>query len=677
MSSSHNGSEGGTTASIQGVSMGMSDDFLSRLSPEELQELLGVVSDERDGLQAEIARWRERSIRAEIEAAKARADADAFSSKHVQLAANISQLTSRIAELESQLSEEKRLGARLQRQLNTARETQAPSPAPTSPAPEVVTPSTGQGETETVVATDTPAEPSIERLPAPYIEQVPAAFAGQNPSMLSAIAVLDEEDCALLQPACDLKRPAPARLLATINEADFDCFLVTASDRANEGSWRNYMADVELKSLLGQACDAVRAKGRKSIFMLPSGVSLASAQDVPLEQFDLFIAVDEDAVQALIGRFGEARVLKRPEALLAPCTHSPFVQRKAAHREQVLGLLTGDGDDAVFHGINLHTTLNLFDNRTSWTPPDVDGPATMSRGSLLPRLDSFARATQLCVTTAETSLQASTIASACGAPAFKLGAEGENLPQLQALLDNEEALRRYRAQCWRDAVQTARPLSCFLADIRRALGLVVTVYPGEAEVRVIAKIQARDDLERLAKSLASQTKRCDRLILLSADLPEASVMELAQDMAADMIEFCEWEQSAIEPLVMSLAGENAITVVMKPNALYGRNYLLDVSLAARSVDNCTIGRHTRYVLDKEGRLKLSSPGHSMREVGGVASSSVAFIGNALTRTSLENALTWSWFTASESIVSLHQHGYVELAQSGEINLAIVADALEG
>jgi hypothetical protein len=636
-------------------------------NPAHLQARLEAVLEDRDRLSAEVSNWRHRAIRAEIETARAQAEAEALRAREHALKEQVQTLLQSVSRIEGGLAKAEATPSTATGGMMAASPAQDTAPTSTAPvgaapvAPVVADPSDKAPDQ---------SEPAIpERLAPPGILPLEAAGRRVPTAVFNAVAILGADDASLFSGAARLTRPGPESLIATLQSGQYDVFMVSAVGPANEASWRATLTDPAVLERIRDGAETARRLGKKTVLLDCERLAPNALSSLPLDLFDMLVTRDLRQADDLDARLGTGRVVLRPDALLDPTQHSPFVPRSAASRDGVLAPVSNDRDADWLSGASMSDRVVLVDNRTAWPRPYALRNAVLKRGDLVPVLPSHARATKLTLAGPNVDCQTRAIVNACGAPCVGSASDAT------ALLNDESALQTHRHLAWRETSQKTQTVFDFMETIAVGLGLL-EAPSGPGKLVVVARLDDDRDLNLLKQSLARQLRSPETLILMSHTLGSAQLGEAAAALPLEDIRTCTADWLELATLCNQASDDRSAVAVMRNKAFYGRHYLDDLGLAARSVDDCVLGRHSRYIQADRSRVELVDNGRCLRQVTGIYSASAAFTGNAINGRNLERALSWDWFTTRGPVVSLDTNGFVEISDPTNCDPDAVRSILE-
>jgi hypothetical protein len=156
------------------------------------------------------------------------------------------------------------------------------------------------------------------------------------------------------------------------------------------------------------------------------------------------------------------------------------------------------------------------------------------------------------------------------------------------------------------------------------------------------------------------------MLVVSGSLPSTALGTFTRRLQSIGVRTAGFpENGGLSALQAALARKSeAFACVVHPGDFYGSHYVEDLLHAATYSGARLFGRHTHYVVDREGRPVIRNRGLEFQRVSGAPSGSMMARADLLDGALLKKLLFERWFeTTGDQIVSLSRFGYASIDTS--------------
>jgi spore maturation protein CgeB len=525
----------------------------------------------------------------------------------------------------------------------------APFPAPLNPPP------TGPGPASPALATALPAGSSPSG-PAPDRAGIETSSpAGGEPHPHSAPArptlgcILDEFTAACLGPECALVTFRPDNWKERLDQHRIDLLLVESAWQGNGGSWQYKIASMPqaMGEELVEVVNYCKARRVPTVFW--------NKEDPPhfgrfIHRASLFDAVFTSDAD-LIPKYRQAVRHDRVYGLsfaAQPGIHHPILETDRVHNVCFAGAYYATDHDErrldMEHILRpaLAFGLHIYDRQHGLAGPHAQAYQfpEIYQAAIQGRLDyqDMIKAYKWykvflnvnCVKDSPTMFSRRVFELlASGTPVISSYSRGivemlgkdlvsiansaeETCAHLEELLHDENHWARVALKGLREVV-SRHTYGHRLAEICAA---VQVPFEGVREpvVAVAVQADASQDLRRLARTLARQTYRKFRLLLLAGDkLTSAGIETMGNTLPDIMIHLLPSGSGGSDLLARAAGADYAWFPNLRD--FYGNHFLKDAVLAARYSEADVIGKKTHYAADADDSVvRLNEPGFEYRWV---------------------------------------------------------------
>lgn len=254
---------------------------------------------------------------------------------------------------------------------------------------------------------------------------------------------------------------------------------------------------------------------------------------------------------------------------------------------------------------------------------------------------------------------------ACGTPVISSPSDGishlfsdvvlistnqeETKAHLERLLYDEHEWARLSALGVR-RVMSKHTYAHMLSAIYSEIGVEQTVET--PKLILLMKLSASQNVERVCNTLAAQTRKPDRVILVT-DMSEATNAIRRAAGANCSVEIFSWDAGANAPVITRAAKqESGYVAFMTDESTYGDAYLEDVVNAFSYWGGAYVGKHVHF---DGGAIKNS--GFENTIVTGVVASSLSVRTSRLDTGIVRQVMNRKWFKTDEEILALHRFSF--------------------
>jgi SAM-dependent methyltransferase/spore maturation protein CgeB len=249
--------------------------------------------------------------------------------------------------------------------------------------------------------------------------------------------------------------------------------------------------------------------------------------------------------------------------------------------------------------------------------------------------------------------------------------EADTLAHLERLLHDEH----YWAATALKGVRVVAANHTYARRLTEICQKIALSTPGQRllEIEAVAKVNTREQLERLVDTLARQKHRQFTLTLAVGKAVSETKIQALREALPDIQMRVLGRGTDLFAHLAATNGPQHLWLA-NPDHFYGEHFLLDAALTAVYADAEVIGKRTCYEAGRGGaKLRLKNPGQDFRFVNGVSPGSV------LARAGKLNAEQWRGIAANKTVnfgnarvLSIDRFNYV--AHAGGLGGARLNDA---
>lgn len=227
--------------------------------------------------------------------------------------------------------------------------------------------------------------------------------------------------------------------------------------------------------------------------------------------------------------------------------------------------------------------------------------------------------------------------------------QGETKAHLERLLSDESEWARLSALGVR-RVMSKHTYAHMLSAIYDQIGVKQTIEA--PKVTLVMKISGRHALDRGCETISSQTRKPDRIVLITDDVDASDSLRRAAG-AGCAIETFNWNGGSNAPTIAKAAKkESGFVIFMTDESTYGAAYIEDVFNAFSYWNGAYVGKHVHF---DGGTLK--NVGFENTIVTGVVASSLSVRTSRLDTGIVRQVMNRKWFRTDEDILALHRFSF--------------------
>jgi spore maturation protein CgeB/SAM-dependent methyltransferase len=518
------------------------------------------------------------------------------------------------------------------------------------------------------------------------------------PTSLVVGAILDEFTTACFAPECSLVTFRPDNWKAVIERNPIDMLFVESAWRGNDGAWQFKIVSVPKGDELGDLVNYCRSKRIPTVFWNKEDPAHFDRFIKSASLFDCVFTTDSDCVARYQEHLQHERNFALPFAAQSRI-HHPILVTERLHNACFAGAYYGLSHDERRKDMDvilkpaLEYGLHIFDRQhgmvgpaaEQYRFPDIYQPAIKGHLSYDQMVKAYKRyRVFLNVNSVKTS---PTMFSrrvfellACGTPVISAYARGiENLlgAEVVAFADSEAETRKHLDRLLTHESEWARASTRGIRAVfdrhtytHRWHALCQTVDsayepPRAKTVTAIAVLGKGTNLRRLTEVLTQQTYRHFAVRLyLEKGLAAMAAEPLANALPGIAVQVFPGVKDVASACASIDSGD--YLWLIQPTDFYGADFLKDLMLAATYSDAEFVGKHTHFVLSKNGAgPELTSQGYEYRQVSSLPPGSLIAKRGSLTEQAWNGLLRQQTFQATQRrVLSIDRFNYVRGAYAG-------------